>query len=71
MISRSENFTYFCVGTVQNRENKFLPAGPSPLQSSTKGNLIRETMRFSINRGRDWGMNTVFRLKGQRDANSI
>jgi hypothetical protein len=42
MISRSEKVTDFRVGTVRNRETKFLPVGPPPLQSSTKGNLIKE-----------------------------
>jgi hypothetical protein len=32
---------------------------------------IRETKRFSINKGRAWEMNIVFRLKGKRDAESI
>jgi hypothetical protein len=40
MINRSENITEFCVGTVQNRETKFLPVEPPPLQPSTKGKLI-------------------------------
>jgi hypothetical protein len=42
MIRRSEKVVDFCVGMVQNRETKFLPAGPPPLQSSAKGNLIEE-----------------------------
>jgi hypothetical protein len=42
MIIRSEKFIDFYVGTVQNQETKFLPDGPPPLQSSTKGNLIEE-----------------------------
>jgi hypothetical protein len=42
MINRSENVTDFRVGTVRNRETKFLPVGPPPLQSSTKGKLIEE-----------------------------
>jgi hypothetical protein len=42
MINKSENVTDFHVGTVQNQETKFLPAGPPPLQSSTKGKLIKE-----------------------------
>jgi hypothetical protein len=42
MISKSEKLTDFCVSTVRNQETKFLLAGPPPLQSSTKGNLIEE-----------------------------
>jgi hypothetical protein len=40
MISRSEKVTNFHVGAVQNQEIKFLPVGPPPLQSSTKGKLM-------------------------------
>jgi hypothetical protein len=50
MISRSENVTDFRVSTVQNQETKFLPAGPPPLQSSTKGKLIRE---------KQWGSQSI------------
>jgi hypothetical protein len=50
MISRSENITDFRVGMVQNRETKFLPVGPPPLQSSTKGKLIE---------GRQWGSPSI------------
>jgi hypothetical protein len=42
MINRSERVTDFHVGTVQKRETNFFPAGPPPLQSSTKGKLIEE-----------------------------
>jgi hypothetical protein len=42
MINRSENVIDLCVGTVRNRETKFLVARPPPLQSSTKGKLIEE-----------------------------
>jgi hypothetical protein len=42
MINISEKVTDFRIDTVQNRETKFLPAGPPPLQSSTKGKLIEE-----------------------------
>ena len=72
MISRSDNITDFCVGTVRNQETKFLPTGPPPVQSSSKGKLIEERQWGSLNnRERAWGMNTVFRLEVQRDANSI
>jgi hypothetical protein len=42
MINISENVTDFYVSTVWNRETKFFPYGPLPLQSSTEGNLIIE-----------------------------
>jgi hypothetical protein len=42
MISKSEKVTDFPVRTVRNRETKFLPVGPPPLQSSTKGKLKEE-----------------------------
>ena len=72
MISRSEDVTDFCVDTIQNRETKFLLDGPPPLQSSTKSKLIEERQWSSqSNKGRSWGLNTVLRFKGQRDADSI
>jgi hypothetical protein len=72
MISRSENIIDFCVGTVQEPRNRV----PSSWASTTsilhqRQAHRRETMRFSINKGRAWGMNTMFRLKGKRDENSI
>jgi hypothetical protein len=42
MINRGENVIDFHFSMVQNREIKFLPAELPPLQSSTKGKLIRE-----------------------------
>jgi len=50
MINRSENFTDFHLSMVQYQETKFLPAGPAPLQSSTKGKLIRE---------KQWGSQSI------------
>jgi hypothetical protein len=31
----------------------------------------RETLRLSINKGRAWGLNIVFKVKGKMDADSI
>jgi hypothetical protein len=57
---------------VRNQEAKFLPTGSPPLQSSTKGKLMRKRQRGPLNnKGRAWGLNTVFRLEGKRDADSI
>jgi hypothetical protein len=47
MINRSENVTDFHVDTVWNQETEFLPTGPPPLQSSTKGKLMLGRQRGS------------------------
>jgi hypothetical protein len=37
-----------------------------------KGKLIAKRQRYSLNnKGRAWGLNTVFRLEEQRDVDSI
>jgi hypothetical protein len=72
LINKSVNIIDFCVGTVRNQETKFLPTGSPPLQSSTKGKLMRKRKRGPLkNKGRAWGLNTVFRFDGKRDADSI
>jgi hypothetical protein len=58
MINRSENVTDFPVSTVQNQETNFLLVGPPPLQSSTKGKLIREK-QWGSQSIREWGSQSI------------
>ena len=69
MISKSENFADFYVGTVWNQETKFLLVGPPPLQCSTKGNIIEERQWISQSIREElggWKMGSDLKDKGMQ-----